>query len=349
MKKWIAALLSVMILAGGSVAALAEEGATATPSPEASAEATQAPTKTPEATKTPDAAKTPEATQAPTAQPDAQESAAPTLAPNADLQARVTVGKDLSKAQKAKVYEYFGIAQGSVPELTVTIDEEKSYLGGLVPAEKIGSRSLSSVYLKVREAGAGISVQTYNINWVTSEMYIAALGTAGIPDADILVAAPTNVSGTAALTGLFKAYEDITGKKLNDSAKNVATEELVTTGELADVLGSKEATALINELKTILNEIKGKSPDEVREIVKRVANELNIELTADQLEQVVQLVIKISQLDIDPEQLLKSAQNLQSTLDKLSKAQDSVGGFFQKVSTAWNNVIDWFKKLFGIK
>lgn len=264
-----------------------------------------------------------------------------------DYQERVTVGKDLSAAQKEKVYEYFGIAQGSVPELEITIDEEKAYVGNLVPADKIGSRSLSSVYLKTREEGAGISVQTYNINWVTSEMYIAALGTAGIPDADIIVAAPTPVSGTAALAGLFKAYEDITGTKLDADAKNVATEELITTGNLGDVLGSEEATQLVNELKKILDEIKGKNADEVRTIVLRVAGEMNVELTDDQVDQLVQLAMKISQLNIDPEQLLKNAQDLQSAMDKLSKAQDNVGGFFQKVGDSFNKVVDWFKGLFS--
>ncbi len=43
-------------------------------------------------------------------------------------------------------------------------------------------------------------------------MYISALATAGITDARIIVASPFEVSGTAALTGVYKAYEDMTGK-----------------------------------------------------------------------------------------------------------------------------------------
>ena len=39
-------------------------------------------------------------------------------------------------------------------------------------------------------------------------MYKNALVTAGIEDADIIVAGPKNISGTAALVGVFKAYQE---------------------------------------------------------------------------------------------------------------------------------------------
>ena len=60
-----------------------------------------------------------------------------------------------------------------------------------------------------------MDVTTSNITWCTPEMYISALATAGITDAKVVVAAPFEVSGTAALTGVYKAYEDMTGKKLD--------------------------------------------------------------------------------------------------------------------------------------
>lgn len=53
-------------------------------------------------------------------------------------------------------------------------------------------------------------------------MYKNALATAGITDAKVLISAPFPVSGTGALTGIYKAYEDMTGVSLNDLAKNLA-------------------------------------------------------------------------------------------------------------------------------
>lgn len=44
-------------------------------------------------------------------------------------------------------------------------------------------------------------------------MYKNALTTAGITDADIIVAGPKPISGTAALVGIFEAYEAMTGKQ----------------------------------------------------------------------------------------------------------------------------------------
>ena len=78
--------------------------------------------------------------------------------------------------------------------------------------------------------------------------------TAGITDANVKIVAPYKVSGTAALTGIYMAYEDITGKKLDEDAKLVGTKELTITAELADEIGSADSTAIVNELKLILDQ-----------------------------------------------------------------------------------------------
>ena len=122
------------------------------------------------------------------------------------------IGGDLSVAQKAEVYKVFGIQEGDVRELIMTFAEEKAYMSGKVPAEQLGSRSISSAYIAIAEEGKGISVQTHNITWVTADMYIAALSTAGVSDADIIVAAPFNVSGTAALAGILRLMKTLPAK-----------------------------------------------------------------------------------------------------------------------------------------
>ena len=112
---------------------------------------------------------------------------AATIAPG---EQRITMGADLSDAQCASIYEFFGVERGTIKELTVTNSEERSYLEGLIPDERLGRVALSCVYITVLDAGSGIKVETNNINWCTEQMYINAMITAGIADASVKVSAP---------------------------------------------------------------------------------------------------------------------------------------------------------------
>ncbi len=237
---------------------------------------------------------------------------AATIAPG---EQRITMGADLSDAQRASIYEFFGVERGTIKELTVTNSEERSYLEGLIPDERLGRVALSCVYITVLDAGSGIKVETNNINWCTEQMYINAMITAGIADASVKVSAPYPLSGTAALTGIYKAYEDITGEKLDENAKAAAAEELITTGELAEFIGSEEATRLINELKKILNNIKSMTDDEVRAEIRRIAAQCNISVTDSQVEQLLTLCRTLQNLDV--ENLQSRLLGWLDTVDKL--------------------------------
>ncbi len=122
-----------------------------------------------------------------------------------------SIGADLNDEQVESVYSAFGITRGSGREIKVTNAEERQYLEGYVNESMIGTRSISCIYLNLTEAGSGMNITTSNITWCTPEMYVGALATAGITDAEIIVAAPFEVSGTAALTGIYKAYEELSG------------------------------------------------------------------------------------------------------------------------------------------
>ena len=260
---------------------------------------------------------------------------AATIAPG---EQRITMGADLSDAQRASIYEFFGVECGTIKELTVTNSEERSYLEGLIPDERLGRVALSCVYITVLDAGSGIKVETNNINWCTEQMYINAMITAGIADASVKVSAPYPLSGTAALTGIYKAYEDITGEKLDEDAKAAAAEELITTGELAEFIGSEEATRLINELKKILNNIKSMTDDEVRAEIRRIAAQCNISVTDSQVEQLLTLCRTLQNLDV--ENLQSRLLGWLDTVDKLS----SVSSWFAKI---WRSVLEFLTSIFG--
>jgi uncharacterized protein YpuA (DUF1002 family) len=257
---------------------------------------------------------------------------------------RVTLGANLAEDQIEQIYKDFGIERGTVPELTVTNAEERAYLEGLVPDSKIGKRSFSCIYITTLEEGSGISVTTNNINWCTDAMYASALITAGVADANVKVSAPFAVSGTAALTGIYKAYEDITGEELDETAKEAAAEELVVTGELADSIGSDDATLLVNELKKILDQTRNMSDEELRAEILNIAAANNIELTEDELSQLISLCRTLEGLDISD--WADKLSQLSQTMQTLQKTGEDVSNFFQSVGDFFVGVGDWFAGVF---
>lgn len=256
---------------------------------------------------------------------------------------RVTMGADLTDRQREAVYQDFGIEEGSVKELTVTNAEERSYLEDLVPDGKIGSVALSCIYIKTLEEGSGLSIELHNINYCTEDMYINALTTAGITDASVIVSAPFPVSGTGALTGAYKAYEDITGTSLSDLAKAAGAEELVITGELAEYIGSEDATQMISELKSMLDKTQSMTDDEVRVEIKKLADLYSVSLTSAQVEQVLSLVRKLEGLDADELQqqlvgIAKAAQTANKASEVASVVYEDVKGFFASVGSFFSGV-----------
>lgn len=254
-----------------------------------------------------------------------------------------SIGADLDDEQIESVYSAFGITRGSVREIKVSNAEERQYLEGYVDESMIGTRSISCVYLKLTEAGSGIDITTSNITWCTAEMYIGALATAGITDAEIIVAAPFEVSGTAALTGIYKAYEELTGNKLDDLAKLVSTQELTITGELADEIGNMDSTSIVNELKLMLNETKNMTDEEIRQQIIAIAGQYNVSLTDKQIQQLIDLCRSLEKLDGDG--LKNRVEEVQETLRKVSDAKTKVVDFTAKVKKVVTSVKDFFDRV----
>ncbi len=258
-------------------------------------------------------------------------------------QSRAVIGADLSADQIAAVYRAFGVSRGSVIELTVTNAEERTWLQGYVDPALIGTRSISSVYVELLPAGANMDVSTSNITWCTPEMYMSALATAGVTDAKVVVAAPFAVSGTAALTGVYKAYEDMTGKKLDDLAKAVSTQELTITGDLAQEIGSMDSTSIVNELKLMLDETRRMTDEQIRQQIIAIAAQYNVSLTDKQISQLISLCRSLEGLD--PNSLKQRVEDIQGTLNKVSEAKTQVVGFVQTVKNVVTSVASFFARI----
>ncbi len=262
-------------------------------------------------------------------------------------EARVTIGADLTAEQVDQIYDDFGLLPGDVKQIIVTNANEREYLEGIAPEKKIGSVALSCVYIEILSEGDGLEITTKNINWCTSEMYINALMTAGIADAKVMVSAPFPVSGTAALTGIYKAYEDITGQMLSELAKSVGVEELITTGDLAEYIGGEDATQIVNELKKILDQTQIMTDDEVRAEIKKIAAAYNVTISDAQVEQLLKLCRSLEKLDVDS--LRQKLINLADTVNKAKSASETLTKIGESVKNFFASVGAFFANLFGGK
>lgn len=260
----------------------------------------------------------------------------------------VCYGDDLDSEQFEKVMNLLGADLSKDQLIKVTIDDEKALLGSIISADKIGSRSLSSARVTLTGEGTGISVTTQNINWVTSSMYSSALATAGVDNARIVVAAPVEVSGTAALAGILKAYESAASTQLSDEAKAVAGSEMVLTGDLADMIGSDDAVELLAMVKNAIAEYHLDDYDSLRPYVEQGAKQLGVQLTEDQIDQITKLGVQIAKLDLDPEKLAGQLNGLVDNIQKIQKVQQSAGSIFTNIKTAvqgfFNWIGSWFKR-----
>ncbi|MBU2601574.1 MAG: DUF1002 domain-containing protein [Actinobacteria bacterium] len=248
----------------------------------------------------------------------------------------VTLGGDLNSSQRQEMLDLFGVNEDDIAVLQVTIDEERSYLQGLVPDSKIGSRSISSVYVRLKDDGSGIAVQTKNITYVTEQTYANALVTAGIADADVFAAAPFAVSGTAALTGVFKAFEEATGETIPEAAKEAATEELVDTADIGEEVGDPDAIAEL--VKRAKEEIVSRGLDDeaaIREVLVRIALELNLNLNDHQIDRLAKVLADIQKLDLD----------LDKIQGQLKDFQDSIGISSEEAAGIWASIKSLFQRV----
>ena len=262
----------------------------------------------------------------------------------AEGESRVAIGADLTAEQRAQIYKDFDLSAGDVPELLVTNQEERLYLEGIAPENKIGSVALSCVYIQTLEEGEGLNISLHNVNWCSENMYRNALITAGITDASVMISAPFPVSGTAALTGIYKAYEDITGEKLDESAKKAAASELVITGDLAEAIGSVDATLLVNELKGILDQTQNMTDDEVRAEISAIAKDLGVEVSNSQVEQLLRLCRELEGLDTD--QLQERLESIVGVIDSAKKVDTFFSKLGKDIQNFFQSVGDFFSNLF---
>ncbi|MGP4080857.1 DUF1002 domain-containing protein [Pseudalkalibacillus sp. R45] len=256
----------------------------------------------------------------------------------------VTLGEDLTDSQKQDLLGEMDVPK-DVETVTVTNEEEHQYLGEYISKAQIGSKAISSTKITIGEKDSGLNVETNNINWVTKEMYANALTTAGVTDADIYVTAPFEVSGTAALTGILKAYEVKADVEIPEEKKQVANEEMVKTVKLGDRVGAEKATELMTKIKQELAENPVETEEDLRALIQRVAEDVGIKLTDEELNGLVSLFNKMKDMNIDWDQVKNNLENVRNNLSEFLNKEETQG-FIKTILDFLIQLIEALKNLF---
>ncbi|MBO5088855.1 MAG: DUF1002 domain-containing protein [Lachnospiraceae bacterium] len=258
----------------------------------------------------------------------------------------VSFGADLNDSEKATVMDLMGITEDDLEDYTVgeiTNDEEHEYLGDYLDASVIGSRALSSVIVVIGEDGDGIDVETNNISYCTPGMYTNALITAGIENADVIVAGPFEITGTAALVGAMKAYSELTGEEISAESMDTAVNELVVTSQMAESEDSDKIEELIAYVKAEVVESGLDDEESIRKVIDEGSKQLGITLSEDEINTIISLMKKISELDLDIESMKEQAGELFDKLEEMGVDKEEAKNFFQKIIDA---ITEFFNSLF---
>lgn len=159
----------------------------------------------------------------------------------------VTIGENLSEEQKQSILDFFGVSEGSVEIVYVTNADERELLSGHYTDEEIGTKTYSCAYIHITSSG-GIQAKIGNLNRVTSADIAQMLALSGVYNCEVLTAAPFEVSGTGALTGVMMAYEQASDVQLDPVKKDVAVKAIETKEKIADTVGKEEATLVVNDI-----------------------------------------------------------------------------------------------------
>ena len=227
----------------------------------------------------------------------------------ADASKVVTLGADLTDAQKQTMMKYFNVSSDQVQVMTITNEDEHKHLDNIAPQS------------------GGIKVRTANLNWVTGNMIATTLSTSGVKNCEVVAACPMEVSGTGALTGIQMAYEKASGEKLDETKTKLANQEIVTTGELADKVGKNEATTVVNQSKMDVIQNGVQNADEIQNIVINVAEQNNISVSQDDIDRIVSLLKQISQQDYNYDDVKETLEQVDAnTTGQTSSSDDTLDG-----------------------
>jgi len=263
----------------------------------------------------------------------------------------IVYGERLTESERAEVRNILGVSDSeTVEEYDVTGADHANYING-----NPNSNMYSSAGITLEDQGAGLEVNILtpeNITEVTNEMYENALLTAGAENATVNVVSPAAVSGHSALTGIYKAYDE-QGYQLDQDRMELANEELNVATDISqnENVSEHEVSGLLTEIKQILSEQDPATREEVEQIVTEQMNNMELSLSEDAKQALVNLFDQMRNLNINFDEV---ANQLEGIADSVVETANEMGldqGFWQNVANFFSNIFqaisDFFAGLFG--
>lgn len=263
-------------------------------------------------------------------------------------------GASLNDSELAEVHTILGLTNRTFDSVPVTGQDVVHFLGIGNP----NSGMYSSALITRNSNGTGIEVSILtpnNITRVTETQYANAMVTAGVTDALVEVAAPFPVTGEAALTGIYKAF-DARGIALDEDRMSVAQEQLMVTSGISnyhddnDDFNSAQLDQAIIDIQAQLADIYDRTgelatQEEILELTRKALENSNLEdiITPDQIQQIAGFASNFQ---------LTDAINSTEFRDQLANLSDRVGNLVSNVDSGtisglWGRFKNWLGNIFN--
>jgi uncharacterized protein YpuA (DUF1002 family) len=212
----------------------------------------------------------------------------------------------------------------------------KNVTGLVYPSSKIFSCAMVDLSY---QNGIKVIVDKSKVTVVTPQMYANALQSSGIDRGYVVVSSPVPATGEAALAGVLKSYEIAVGAPIPEEAKKASTEELYLETQLVNQTGQNgdKVAQLFSDVKNQTQSQNLQNPDEIKVIVVNVANQMNINLSDNQTQQIADSVANSQ----------KVRSNLTNFQDKLQNISQQVSNpdFISQISNFLQEILNYVQGL----
>lgn len=276
----------------------------------------------------------------------------------------IVFGSGLSQSQRQQVANVLVGNSNSenFTNLVANAQDYNQYINNGQQSNTTNASMISSVAIEPADPGSGIKVDIKdfdgenNITEVTQQQYAMAAQMAGVTDINIVVTAPSQVSGTSALTGVYEALAE-DGIQLNNQNTSVANDVLGATQQATDGMSNKDKAGVIQATgqtaQQIAKDNQSGNPDSQQEIIDLLKKNLEKQGVTISDNKVNILANSLNGFKDAPVASTKTFTNgMSNTLDNI---KDSVNGNMIKAKEwakahqnwfvrVWNNIKSWWNK-----
>jgi uncharacterized protein YpuA (DUF1002 family) len=257
----------------------------------------------------------------------------------------VTYGKTTYANMKNTVISYFqSKTSKNINDATskvVTASEvnaiSTNITGNTYPSSQIFSCAM--VDLSYNQ-GIDVVVDTSKITVVTPKMYANALESCGINNGYVVVSSPVSASGEGALAGVLDSYEIAVGTPIPEQAKKAATEELHTETQIVNETGQdpNKIADLFSNAKNQIQSQNLQDPAKIKVIVVNIANNMNINLTDQQAQQIANTIS-------DSQKAQSSLTDFKNQLQNATNQATKSGGIIDQIMNYLHSIYNYLTNL----